>query len=216
MKSKVQKWFLVALIVGAFSLCVQLFEKDFRSAQVYPELSSLRTDPLGTSVLYELSDSILEAGCDRNHLSLPDWSHLDSKSLLIIIGLSPWSLSNQENQKQINSALEQGARVWVTLDSGASKPLPKDDEENEWDEGEFSDNIGTLSANALLSSDNTWLSSDNVEAISSGNSWWVHNLPWGMEVERGPLDEAVLAECLPVEQFLPWSTRWFIDFNEED
>jgi hypothetical protein len=63
---------IVALLGAAFLYgVIQLFALGYRTGEVYPPYSSLRSDPLGAKVLYEALDDLPGVSVQRNFRPLP-------------------------------------------------------------------------------------------------------------------------------------------------
>jgi hypothetical protein len=123
-----------AFVVGV----VQLMVLRFESGDVYPEYSSLRSDPLGTMVLYE-SLGALEGFTVKRDLStnqLP--TAAGSTYLHLATTVNAWESVPMETLEKVERFVHDGARLVITLFpksslppaiGGAKKPEPKKPEE---------------------------------------------------------------------------------------
>src|SRR4051812_37096918 len=62
---------LAVLVAAAFGWgAIRLFNRQFASGEVYPDFSSLRTDRMGTKLLYDSLRSLPGVAAERNFLPL--------------------------------------------------------------------------------------------------------------------------------------------------
>jgi hypothetical protein len=118
-----------ALVAGV----VQLMVLRFESGDVYPEYSSLRSDPLGTMVLYESLDALdgFTVKRDLSTTQLPDPS--GSTYLHLATTVNAWNAVPPDALKKVEQFVRAGARLVITLfpessrrapSAGAKKPQP--------------------------------------------------------------------------------------------
>src|SRR5258708_2021039 len=110
----------------------QLFKLRFDVGDIYPEYSSLRSDPLGTMALYESLERIPGLAVRRDFLAanqLPEgrrvtYLHLGRRA-------SEWNRMPEELVKEIEDFLGRGGRLAIALAPQTSKPFrfPNPEEE---------------------------------------------------------------------------------------
>ena len=133
---------LAALVVGVAVLfavgLTQLFLLRFEAGDVYPAYSCLRTDPLGTRVLFE-SLNRLEQNSARRNFHPPDQITLTPQTTLLMCGLNSTGvfLESEKVRVLMDQVAVTGARLVLTF----STRLPKRDAEPE-DEQEGQDGNG--------------------------------------------------------------------------
>src|SRR2546426_9397742 len=116
MRGKLPIIFL-ALLLAAFAFGVlQLFKLRFESGDVYPEYSSLRTDPLGTRAFYE-SLELMPGVSTRRDLStanrLPDGK--DTAYLHLAARVTDWEELPADLFKEIDGFLARGGRLVISF-----------------------------------------------------------------------------------------------------
>jgi hypothetical protein len=127
---------LLLICAGAFGLGLfQLFRLRYEMGDIYPKYSSLRSDPLGTMVLYESLARMPRLSVRRDFSAenrLPEgkgatYLHLAASRL-------DWTSLPEELFREIDGFLARGGRLVITLfpeasqpfrfGSGVSKPVP--------------------------------------------------------------------------------------------
>ncbi|MEM1442400.1 MAG: hypothetical protein AAGF67_08660, partial [Verrucomicrobiota bacterium] len=81
-------WFglvLLGIVLGVGFLGV--IDKRFAEGGVYPHYASFRSDPLGTSALYESLSTMPDVTAVRNITSLNTVESLDGDTVLLLLGL---------------------------------------------------------------------------------------------------------------------------------
>lgn len=112
----------------------QLFLLRFEAGNVYPLYSSLRSDPMGTRVVYDGYDRLSPDTVDRNYRP---WQYikLDEKTTLMIIGVSDAHLGkeNRAFDTVLEAVAQSGGRLVLTLTGISNGRLAKDSDL--WDSG---------------------------------------------------------------------------------
>lgn len=140
-KSPWQIFFLIILLGGAlaFGLC-RLFVLRFQTGDVYPPYSSLRTDPLGTKILYDALAQVRGFTVSRNFRPL-DKIQDQENTTIFLAAASPtlWEYDDVESLEKL--AKVGGARIVVALSpvrgaSGERESKPAKKSGKDKDEGE--------------------------------------------------------------------------------
>jgi hypothetical protein len=179
--------FAAAFIVGV----VQLFRLRFEAGDVYPEYSSLRSDPLGTMVFYESLARMEGLTVERDFTTenrMPDpggttYLHLSAPR-------EEWDLMPEETFQEIERFLKGGGRMVITLypDSWSSPPTSKsfrDDEINrDSKEGRKSDSNGGVGKDKKKS-DPAANNKKKRRKLGEESEWKVASLRerWGVEFQ---------------------------------
>jgi len=124
-----------------------LFKLRFDVGDIYPEYSSLRSDPLGTMALYESLERIHGLSVRRDFSAnnqLPEGGHL---TYLHLGGrASEWNRMPEELVKEIEGFLTRGGRLVVTLFPETSRHSrflePEEEEQNEPEKSSRRKNAG--------------------------------------------------------------------------
>ena len=102
---------LTLLLAAAFVLGVlRLFNIQLAAGDVYPEYSSLRSDPAGAKLLYDGLSGIERLRVERNYLPL---EYLPAGVAVLVLGAKPGMLS--EIRKPLDRAAANGDRVVIAL-----------------------------------------------------------------------------------------------------
>lgn len=89
-------------ILGLFFYGIWFFvEKQMVQGTIFPQYSSLRTDPLGTSIFYEAFSKMPGFSVDRAYLPF-EWVKKQDETTYIYLGIKPWFLS-QSYEKEIEN-----------------------------------------------------------------------------------------------------------------
>ena len=116
MRGKLPIIFLAILLAAFVFGLLQLFKLRFESGDVYPEYSSLRTDPLGTRAFYE-SLELMPGISARRDLStanrLPDGK--ETAYLHLAARAGDWDELPEEIFKEINAFLARGGRLVISF-----------------------------------------------------------------------------------------------------
>src|SRR6056297_1129790 len=104
--------FLVLVLAVGF---VEVIEKRFAEGGVYPHYASFRSDPLGTSALFEALSSLTGMEVQRNVKNLNAIEGLDEKTALLLLGFPRESLEDFRvpTDSEVLRAVESGARLVV-------------------------------------------------------------------------------------------------------
>src|SRR5437667_8552085 len=107
-------WPIILLLALGAALTfgiVQLFELRFEVGDVYPEYSSLRSDPLGAMALYESLERLPGLSVRRDHSAanqLPEGKN--TTYLHLAAGTFDWDWLPRETWKEIDAFLLNGGR----------------------------------------------------------------------------------------------------------
>ena len=114
--SRAWKSRLLALAVGAvfFAGAIGLFHQRFASGEIYPEFSSMRTDPMGTRLLYDSLGRLPGIAVERNFLPL-DFLPPGGVTL-VMLGLSPMQVNwAADFLRPVEKTAARGNRVVVAM-----------------------------------------------------------------------------------------------------
>ncbi len=101
---------VLLFLAGVF----HLFEMRFERGDIYPSYSSLRSDPLGTKVLYESLNNIPGISVARNYKPLHKLSHNPSPSFLYLGVDADSSIYLQESEAEhLESVIAQGGHFVI-------------------------------------------------------------------------------------------------------
>lgn len=105
-------WLVLALALAfAFGL-VELFRWRFETGDIYPEYSSLRTDPMGTEALFESLQAIPGLSVIRNYQPLDQVQPTGATIFYLGVGLPSFLLTDPADFNKLTSA---GARLVIGL-----------------------------------------------------------------------------------------------------
>lgn len=106
----------VFLVAGFYGI----LEKRFGEGGIYPHYASFRSDPLGTSVLYESLENHGRLRLSRNLTDLDAIQGLDGDSALLLLGYPRDGFEDirAPDRSPVMKAVEQGARLVVTINPG--------------------------------------------------------------------------------------------------
>ena len=119
-----RKLIFLALICGVLFIVgmVQLFLLRFEAGNVYPAYSSLRSDPLGTQVLFQ---SLRRISTDsvRRHFQPLHQVELNADTTLMIIGIKERGFfrGGQQYDKLLESLAQSGGRLVLTYTPASSR-----------------------------------------------------------------------------------------------
>ena len=131
-------WFgLIALAVVLSLGFLEVLEKRFAEGGVYPHYASYRSDPLGTSALFEALSSIQGNTVSRNIQYLESVGGLDKNTVLLLLGLprESWGDLRGDDDSPILKSVKEGGRLVVTINPGLvpEKFQPaRTEEEEDW------------------------------------------------------------------------------------
>jgi hypothetical protein len=145
---------LLVVVVIAFSAgIINLFHMRFKSGDIYPAYSSLRSDPLGTKILFEGLRSIQRVSADRNYTPLHNMRAFPDASYFIL-GMKKNAFNNirEKEIESLESAIHDGGQLVVTfwpekkprfkLDIRKRRPFantPPDDQKSDSETGKSSE-----------------------------------------------------------------------------
>lgn len=128
---------LITLATMLLVVFVEVMERRFVEGDVYPYYASFRSDPLGTSALYETLSRLPQYEVSRNVLNLNSLSTLDSSTTLLLLGYPRNDLSELRapEDSPVMAAVREGARLVLTINPELVpekfRPL-KSEEEEDW------------------------------------------------------------------------------------
>ena len=115
---RIAQFLLLGTIVVASSLLLaKILQSRFDSGEGYPAYSSLRTDPLGTRVLFDSLESLPNIQTTRNFLPLKKLTSPQNKTLILCgLSQSEFSYSSFDSSTLLNFA-QNGGRIIIALHS---------------------------------------------------------------------------------------------------
>ncbi len=119
---------LAMFAIFSFGL-TKLFLLRFEAGDVYPPYSSLRSDPLGTRVLFE-SLNQMEAGTARRHFRPLDKIDFDPDKTVLLCGLPEESASHMRGldwERMLSSLAQNGGRLVLSFSATAQRRKPQAD-----------------------------------------------------------------------------------------
>lgn len=131
-------WFgLIALALFLSFGFLEVLEKRFAEGGVYPHYASFRSDPLGTSALYESLSAIPGTVVRRNITHLNSVPDLDEGVVLLLLGVPRENFGDLRagEDSPVLKAVRDGARLVITVNPGLvpEKFQPvKTEEEQDW------------------------------------------------------------------------------------
>ncbi|HTS25284.1 MAG TPA: DUF4350 domain-containing protein [Bryobacteraceae bacterium] len=112
-RSRTSVALLILLITGFAAGVMYLFGIEFAAGDVYPEYSSLRTDPKGTRLLFDSLANLPGVTVARNYLPL---EVLADNGAVFLLGLSPGSFGEDvEGLERIEALARRGHRVVAAM-----------------------------------------------------------------------------------------------------
>ena len=104
MHKNIYKIIFVLVIAVFMTGLTELFWLRFQKGDVYPAYSSLRTDPLGSKVLFESLVSFNKLDVKRNYQS---WTKLEGDPGSVLLYLGAWNVDFQWREKNFFQSLDQ-------------------------------------------------------------------------------------------------------------
>ena len=104
---------VLLLAVGFIWGMLHLFGEQFSTGDVYPEYSSLRSDPLGSRLVYESLARVPGLKVTRNYVPLQYFS--ETPATLLLVATSPELLRETEFLRLMERVAGRGHRVVITL-----------------------------------------------------------------------------------------------------
>jgi hypothetical protein len=206
--------FAVAVLFGAG--LIQLFLLRFKAGDIYPAYSSLRSDPLGTQVLFE-SLNLMQQGSARRNYRSPERLDLTSGTTLLICGLveNTRFLDDPKIRELMDRVALSGSRLVLTFTPG--RPARKD-QPAEKETAETADEDANASQ-PEASVDEGQASQEANEA--AGPEEWLGTASLGFDIQRfadrssedSAVDVASHMQGLP--QTIPWRTPLFFELDDE-
>ena len=114
-----------ALLLAAAFLwgVLHLFGVEFAAGDVYPEYSSMRTDPAGSRLLFDSLARIPGVTAARNYLPLE--SLKETRATIILLGLDPASFSNDPQAiKSAEACARRGNRIVIAMAMREHSQIP--------------------------------------------------------------------------------------------
>ena len=127
-------WVLAALLAACFLWgVVSLFNRQFAAGELYPRFSSMRTDRLGTKLLYESLAKLPGITVERNFLPM-EFLPRDGASL-VLIGMDPMQVNWNDGLllQAVDRIASRGNRVVIAMyvDPERERVRPEDLERRE-------------------------------------------------------------------------------------
>jgi hypothetical protein len=104
----------IALAVGFLAGVLSLFGVHFASGDVYPEYSSLRSDPAGSKLLFDALSRVRGLTVARNYVPLPLVSETNAAILLLGSDANSF-VSDSDTQQQAERLSRRGNRMVIAL-----------------------------------------------------------------------------------------------------
>jgi hypothetical protein len=129
MMSAWRSWALALLVgVAFFWGVIGLFNREFASGELYPEFSTLRTDRLGTKLLYDSLNKLPGITVSRNFMPM-EFLPRDGVTL-VLLGVNPMRVNWNEDLflRVLERIANRGNRVVVAMhiDTEYNRPKQKD------------------------------------------------------------------------------------------
>ena len=116
---------LALLLVGAFVYGVtRLFLLRYEVGDIYPEYSSLRSDPLGTKAIADALDALPNVDIQRNFKPLPKLQ-ADKPVTLVYTGVPNYAVWTQPELAKFDSLVVSGSRAVLTFYPVEHEPTEK-------------------------------------------------------------------------------------------
>lgn len=115
----------------------EILERRLSEGGIYPAYASFRSDPLGTSALFETLERIDRFEVRRNMVHLNSVKGLDAETSILLLGYPRDSIRDLRAPKDsaVMEAVRNGARLVVTLNPGLVPEIYQPsttDEEDDW------------------------------------------------------------------------------------
>jgi hypothetical protein len=121
-----RSWALALLVAAVFFWgVVSLFNRQFASGELYPEFSTMRTDRLGTKLLFDSLGKLGGIAVERNFLPM-EFLPRDGATL-VLLGVDPMRVNWDDALflRPVERIASRGNRVVVALYIDPDNPLPK-------------------------------------------------------------------------------------------
>jgi hypothetical protein len=123
----------VALALILCAVLFLLFVRSFEAGDVYPDYSSLRTDPAGTRLLFESLARLPGLAVRRSYQPMDRL--IDRESTVILLGLHPRELASRpsEELRELEAFAGRGNRIVLGMGPVSGRPpLPGNQLEKRW------------------------------------------------------------------------------------
>jgi hypothetical protein len=120
---------LAVVVAAAFGWgAIRLFNRQFESGEAYPELSSLRSDRMGTKLLYDSLRSLPGVTVERNFLPLEFLPH--DGAAVLLLGMNPLKVNWNDGMvlRSAEATAGRGNRVVIALHVDLNGPPIKQEE----------------------------------------------------------------------------------------
>ena len=129
MSRAARSWALALVVAAAFfGGVIGLFNREFAAGDLYPEFSTLRTDPMGAKLLFEGLGKIPGIAVERNFLPM---EYLPSEgATLVLLAVNPMRVNWDEALflRFVERMAARGNRVVVTMHLDPERERPKQEE----------------------------------------------------------------------------------------
>src|SRR3954468_21068668 len=114
---------LLLLVLAGFGYGLKiLFQARFEAGDIYPEYSSLRSDPVGSKALYESFAAAVRTERNYKNVLDPDFG---PGTTLLVLGLNPGGFRmSSADMKQLDGLLAKGGRLVIALLPSFNTPKP--------------------------------------------------------------------------------------------
>jgi hypothetical protein len=113
---QISGWPIILLLVAGFiAIAIRLMGLQFAGGDVYPEYSSMRTDPRGSRLLYDSLARTPGVTVARNFLPIPVFP--EKNTTLVLLGLAPVLLADPDHLKSFERTAGRGNRLVLALRS---------------------------------------------------------------------------------------------------
>jgi hypothetical protein len=117
--------FVIALAGSIVYTAIYLFGLEFASGSVYPEFSSLRTDPMGSRLLYDSLAALPDITVERNYRALEFLPDNAGTVLLLAIPAADFGNDTEPYLRSLEDAARRGNRMVAALTITPTDSLPK-------------------------------------------------------------------------------------------
>lgn len=123
--------FSILLVSFVFGV-VQLFLLRFKTGDVYPKYSSLRSDPLGVKALFDALDDLASVSVRRNYEPLTKLRERP-RATLFYFGAREWEMNtvSEDSVESLESFVGRGGRLVISFFPVIGRPWKAHEEEKE-------------------------------------------------------------------------------------
>jgi hypothetical protein len=208
---------LAVLVVVLFAAgLIQLFLLRFKAGDIYPAYSSLRSDPLGTQVLFE-SLNLSQQGAARRNFRRLDRLELGAGTTLLICGLTDDDrfLEDPEIRELMDQVALSGSRLVLAFTPGRSSR--KNQAPDEETAGPCPEDANGSETEAPVDDDQALQDEED----AAGPEAWLGAASMGFDIQRftdkASEDTAVnvASDLHGLPELIPWHTPLFFELDDE-